>query len=306
MTPQPVQNDHVVVCIPYYKCQKYIRRAVLSILNQTHRNLTVAVVNDADFNTPPWPVLADITDPRLVRYDLMENKGPFFITQLVLNVTRSPYFLIQDSDDWSHPQRVAYLLMAVKHERSDLAISAQPQIMAEANGRQSLAEIRWLEKKHGTGTEAGSRFKINTKINSDLRYRSPHHGLFKTDTLQKIGGYHPGYRINYDSLVPNLILMTGKISHVPVPLYYRFVRGESLTHSRETGVKSAAAAREQQMSKMLYNVCYENYQKHLKGHFGKDALLSSFRHTLKSTVDHATRKSLIGETARFGSLIGAL
>src|SRR5579859_5430453 len=98
----------VTACIPTYRCTRYLRDAVLSLLNQTYPFLRVVVINDGDPN-PPWAALADITDPRLLRFDLKENRGPYFALAVALEATPDPFFLIQDADDVSAPNR-AYSL----------------------------------------------------------------------------------------------------------------------------------------------------------------------------------------------------
>src|SRR6516162_10435922 len=103
----------VVACIPYFRCQKYIRRSVVSLLGQTYKDIVVVVLNDADLETPPWPMLSDIRDSRLIRFDLSHNRGPYFASQVLLSASRYPYFLVQDADDFSHTERVALLLQAM-------------------------------------------------------------------------------------------------------------------------------------------------------------------------------------------------
>ncbi len=58
----------VAVSIPFYRCRALLRRAVVSILNQTYTNLILVVVNDGD--QPPWEVLDDIKDSRPFKFDL--------------------------------------------------------------------------------------------------------------------------------------------------------------------------------------------------------------------------------------------
>src|SRR5690606_4514374 len=97
----------VVVSIPCFGCHRYIARSVESILQQTYTDIQVVVVNDGD-PRPPWEALSHIDDPRLVRFSLPENYGPYFAHAVVLAATSSPYFLVQDADDWSDPERIAH------------------------------------------------------------------------------------------------------------------------------------------------------------------------------------------------------
>ena len=62
-------NLAVTASLPYFNARGYIRRAVESLLAQSHSNITVVVVCDGD-PRPPWPELAHIRDPRLVQFAL--------------------------------------------------------------------------------------------------------------------------------------------------------------------------------------------------------------------------------------------
>src|SRR5258708_34328454 len=110
----------ITACVPYFRCNSHIRRAVESLLVQTQQNLRVVIINDGDPN-PPWDCLADIDDSRLVRTTLTSNRGPYFATSVVLNATPDQYLLIQDADDWSAPGRVSRLLSQMMCDRSDFA-----------------------------------------------------------------------------------------------------------------------------------------------------------------------------------------
>src|SRR5208282_5726799 len=94
-----------------------------SLLTQTHRSLTVVVINDGDLD-PPWARLAHIWDPRLVRFNLNANHGPYFATAVALNATSASFLLIQDADDWSSPNRVEVLLSNLQEHHTDFAFSA--------------------------------------------------------------------------------------------------------------------------------------------------------------------------------------
>lgn len=291
-------DRRVTACIPYYRCKRYIRRAVLSLLAQTHRELMVVVVNDGDPD-PPWSMLRDITDPRLVRYDLKSNRGPYFVTAAVLNACATPYLLIQDADDWSAPKRVERLLHALERDRSDFSVSAAPQFIETAQGHR-IVEVRWRYSTHEA--DAGN-FVIHHRITSSFKYRAPHHGLFRKSSLHAIGGYYGGLRISYDTLVPNLILMIGRVSHVPENLYYRLLRPGSLTHGSMTGIGSAGAKRESEMQRCLYQACFASYRKFLNGSLSASEFAASIRSRCASRVSAAERHMLQMETQRLSTVV---
>src|ERR1039457_1012362 len=81
----------ITVSLPYFSDRPFLRRAVESVLGQTHGDLTLIVVNDGDL-PEPWDLLADINDPRLVRFDLGAHRGRFFADAVALAPVSLPYF----------------------------------------------------------------------------------------------------------------------------------------------------------------------------------------------------------------------
>jgi glycosyltransferase involved in cell wall biosynthesis len=293
-----LRDARVTACVPHFRCQRYIRRAVLSLLAQSHRNIDIIVVNDGD-PEPPWDQLADIRDRRLIRFCLTANRGPFFATEVALKATSAPYFLIQDADDWSDPKRVERLLLALQQDGSDLAISAEPQFVETPQGVQ-IVEVRWgsISLRRDAG-----KFVVHPHITPSFKYRAPHHGLFRSASLRAIGGYYGGLRITYDTLVPNLILMTGRISHVPDRLYFRLLRRESLTHDSQTGAGSANARRELDVQRYLYRACYSYYRRFLDGSVTAPQLAASIRSICSSYVMPSDRVALSMETRRLSKIL---
>jgi glycosyltransferase involved in cell wall biosynthesis len=293
-----MDSRHVTACIPYFRCKRYIARAVESILAQTYRNLTVVVINDGD-KDPPWRELSHIKDTRLVRFNLQANRGPFFATEVVLRAISSPYFLIQDSDDWSSPERVELLLTRLEREKADLAVSTQP-VYEEKNGRQALHSVRW---SGAPGPLADMRFRVDRKITAQFRYRVPHHGLFRTASLRKIGGYYAGIPTKYDTLLTNLILMTGKVSHENAGLYHRLWRNESLTHSSSTGVGSRQGNSELSKMSQIYRACFLHYSAFLSGKTNCQVLGAKIRNICFNGITRVEHKWLTWESQRLAGLI---
>jgi hypothetical protein len=250
-------------------------------------------VNDGD-PQPPWDQLSDIRDPRLIRFGLKNNYGPFFATAVTLNATSAPYFLIQDADDWSAPTRAEQLLQALERDRSDLAVSAEPQFVETPAG-QRVVGVRWSSAS--CDANAGD-FVVHQRITSKYKYRAPHHGLFRSSSLRAIGGYYAGLRISYDTLLPNLILMIGRISHVRANLYYRLLRPHSLTHDKRTGIGSSRAKKELLVQRQLYRSCFSSYRLFAEGLLSAPQLTATIRRICGANVSLADRNALIVEANR--------
>jgi glycosyltransferase involved in cell wall biosynthesis len=287
-------DRRITACIPYYGCGQYVRRAVECLLGQTHQNITVVVVNDGDSH-PPWRWLTDIRDPRLVRFDLAGNYGPYLATAVVLNATSAPYFLIQDADDWSPPGRAACLLDRLERDGSDLAVSAQIHYRETSAGAQTVG-VRWYGIS--AGGRAGQPFVVRPRLTPQFLYRAPHHGLFRAASIRHVGGYYGGFRVSYDSMLTNLILMTGRVSHIAQPLYYHLVRPGSLTQSPATGMKSRFRLETDRAIAALYERCYNLYLAYLRGKTDSTHLARGIRDFVANNIPAENARQLGMETAR--------
>ena len=286
---------HVMACIPYYRCQQYIRRAVESLLAQTYPELTVVVVNDGDTLTPPWAPLNHIDDPRLVRFDLPVNRGPYFANALVLHATEAPYFLVQDADDWSEPERVALLLKKALREKSSFVLSSQN----ERNENDEIIGMRWAASDELN--KSGFAFKHS--LSAEFRNNAGHHGLFRSKDLLNLGGYYGGFKINYDVFLTNLVLMTGKISHVDRPLYNYFVRRESLSRGREFGFRSAERAAVIRELSEFYGKAYDLYCRFRNGALPSAAFLAALREICAANIREEDRIALRIEMTRLEKIL---
>jgi predicted O-methyltransferase YrrM len=278
----------VTVSIPYFQCKPYICRAVESILGQTYDNLILVVVNDGD-PAPPWDQLAHIDDPRLVRCDLAANHGRYFADAVVLNATTDPYFLVQDADDWSEPRRVALLLEVLLKEDADGAISAAYQYGIEND---------IITKKRRSSFAA-----LKRPLTEVLDHPANHTGLFKAEALRNIGGYYGGFRIGYDTLIVNLLLMTGKISYVNKPLYNTLLRPDSLTHHQTTGKGTHARLAIAQHLQNIYREIYKVYTQYLHGDVSKENFMLFIRQTCHRNISKEDKKIFHKESEKLRNLL---
>ncbi len=279
MQTAAVPAADVTISIPCHRSGPYIAQAVESLLGQTYRNLTVVVVNDGDPD-PPWPLLAHLGDPRLVRFDLSANYGRYFADAVVLEWTTSPYFLVQDSDDWSDPKRVETLLLELRRQHAGAAVSAR------------------LVEGVGASQEVQQWPLVGTPLADRMEHRINHQGLFRVDALRRVGGFHPGFRIGYDTLLMNLLEMVDRVVAVDTPLYYARVRPGSLTTSPDTGFGSRQRAAAHGRLERLYTHALQVYRRYLTGATGADELAGAIRRLVLGSSRPADVAALRTEVTR--------
>lgn len=99
-----VAESLVSVTVLAFNHGKYIGQAIQSVLDQTHRNLEVVVVNDGSTDDTA-DVLNRLADPR-VRVFHQANLGPSVAANRALSECRGKYVAIMAGDDLLPPQRI--------------------------------------------------------------------------------------------------------------------------------------------------------------------------------------------------------
>jgi glycosyltransferase involved in cell wall biosynthesis len=306
----PRPEPTVTACIPYYAGKRYIRRAVEGLLAQTHRDLRVIVMNDGDKDLP-WDQLASLQDPRLVRFSLTRNHGgPFFANAVVVRAISSPWFLVQEQDDWSDPRRVEYLLHLAKSCHADAALSAQVFHRENVDGSSTPVSVKWTHLGRCVcpicppGSHCQQCF-VDVELTDQYRHRAPHTALFRAELLRRIGGYYAGLHLHFDSLLMNLVMMTGSIVHTACPLYHRLLRPDSITHAPSTGFSSRASWAERKTIASLYESSFGEYKRYLRGQISSEGLTDSIRRRCQSQVATQEWQELAYETNRLSAHLDA-
>ena len=134
-----IYTDKLVsVIVPVYNSEEYIAENLLSILNQTHENLEVIMVDDGSTDNSK-KIIKDIAfkDSR-VRYIFQKNQGAPTARNNGLRHARGDFLYFIDSDDRISNQAVSNMLKSFSDTGSDMVIG-QYQNMDE-KGR--LKEIQ--------------------------------------------------------------------------------------------------------------------------------------------------------------------
>jgi glycosyltransferase involved in cell wall biosynthesis len=256
-------RNWVTVCVPVYRAKRYLRQSVISLLNQTYQWLRVFVINDGDPDLP-WSELADIGDPRLLRFNLATNRGPYFANAIALEATHDSLLLVQDADDVSVPHRLESLLRIMRRDASTFAFSTLGQFHDDRSKGLVLDPPLYSTAP-------------SIPPGPELESRIPHHGLYSVCALKQLGGCFGGFEFGYDELLTNLILLTGSVSWTPEPLYWRRLRPDSLTRSPHTGMKSARRRELRTTMQAIYRLAYHDYCEYVERRISHDGFLRSIR-----------------------------
>lgn len=120
----------VSVIMPVFNAEEYLHTAIDSILAQTWTNIEVLVVDDCSSDGTANIVKEyERIDSRVKYIKTKKNGGAYTARNLALSIAEGEYVTTNDSDDWSHPQKIE---IQVKHliENPEIIGNTSQQVRA--------------------------------------------------------------------------------------------------------------------------------------------------------------------------------
>lgn len=116
-------NDLVSVVVPIYNAEKYLKKCLDSIVNQTYKSLEIILLNDGsiDGSDGICREYADI-DSR-IKYIKKENSGQSDTRNYGIDIANGQYIYFMDSDDYIDEGYLEYAINEIHSENADLIIT---------------------------------------------------------------------------------------------------------------------------------------------------------------------------------------
>ena len=114
-------NELISVIVPVYNVEKYLRKAVQSIQNQTYKHLEIMLINDGstDSSGNICDELAN-SDSRIVVIH-KKNGGVSTARNEAQKLAKGNYVIYVDSDDYIHEEMIQSLYEQLIAENADVS-----------------------------------------------------------------------------------------------------------------------------------------------------------------------------------------
>ncbi len=212
--PTSLDGPLVSVIVSCFNGERYLTAVLRSLLQQTHANLEVLVVDDCSTDHTAELVNALARSDSRIR--LLRNKrnvGTYVSRNRALRAARGVYVTTQDADDWSHPERIEQQVRLLEENRQAVACYCVGVRMSE-QGRFELVRPGTL---------------LRATCYPSLMYR-------RVAALQMVG-YWDCVRVEADAeYIERLVRLYGKrvVAACPRPLIVQLRRDGSLTTAATT------------------------------------------------------------------------
>lgn len=240
----------VSVIIPCFNVEKYVEKAITSIVNQTYKNLEIWIVDDGSTDDSLRKINS-IKDRRIKVIAYKENTQKIGAVNEVLQKVNGDYIAFQDADDWSEKNRTEEQIKEFFRE-SQLGICFTNY---KCRGRQTFLP----EKISLTSEELRNEF-FNFYKKDTIRHPTVCGTMMiSRAALEKTKGYNPYFtgRVAEDIHWIYRILKDFKGITVDNPLYNYRLRKDSLTQIQSIGINAKYAYSWQLLSKIIHRDVYE-------------------------------------------------
>lgn len=136
--------EKVSVIIPVYNCEKYLKRCVMSVLNQTLKEIQLILVDDGSTDGS-GKICDELSDSRIIVIHKENGGGAGATRNLGLEKATAPYVMFMDSDDWMQANMIEEMYNAISLQKVDLVICGYRNIFVE--DRESKLNYDSIPKK---------------------------------------------------------------------------------------------------------------------------------------------------------------
>ena len=214
----------ISVIVPIFQVEKYLKKCISSIIDQSYHNLEIILVDDG--STDNCPAICDQYKEEDSRVKVIHKKngGLSQARNVGLKFAKGDFIGFVDSDDWIEPNMYEVLLTTMLKVNADIAVCScqfEPK-----SSRTIFKDIKSYEIQQYSSEDA-LRYILSGKnvINFYVWNK-----LYKRKILTDIT-FSEG-KIYEDSLWTPLVIGNAKIIVcIDYPLYHYLYRSESLSHN---------------------------------------------------------------------------
>lgn len=110
----------ISIIVPVYNAEKYIERALKSLINQSYKNIEILCIDDGSKDNS-YNIIKEFKDERIKLFK-QENSGPAKARNVGLSNSKGEYIMFCDADDWYEPNMCELMLKTMINQNVDFII----------------------------------------------------------------------------------------------------------------------------------------------------------------------------------------
>lgn len=280
----------ITVIIPVYNVEKYIRKCLDSIINQTLKDIEIIIVNDGSPDNCQ-SIIDEYAkkDDRIISL-IQENGRQGKARNNGLKHAKGEYISFIDSDDYIETNMLEKMYNKAKEEDSDIVICSNYHIYETTNIKESIFIDEELMED-----------SINNKKNKLLNIISPCYKIYKRSLLLN-NNISFMEKLYYEDLAFSLksLVLANKISYVNEPLYYYIIReGSTMTSTNVIKNLDIIKAFEDVITFLKNNKLYEKYYSEIEFMAIDNLYISTIVRVIRSNASKNKKNEIISKLLKY-------
>lgn len=208
--------------IPAYNVEKYIKKCLDSVLNQTYNNYEIIIINDGSTDNTS-KILESYKSNKKIKIINQENKGLSSARNTGVSNAKGDYILFIDSDDFIEKELLETLNKTIKDE--DL-IRFQIRTLDETN--KIIKEYKEETFNNLNGIEAFNKLSKYNLVELAVCYAYKKETFLKNNYRFEEKTYHEDF-----GLIPYIIISSKKVTSINYIGYNYLQRKNSIMNNTE-------------------------------------------------------------------------
>lgn len=215
------KNDLISIIVPCYNVEKYVEKAINSILGQSYENIEILAVDDCS-SDKTYEILLELNKKYSNKIRVIKNKknkGAAYSRNVALKQAKGKYIGFIDPDDYIDKDYYKNLYEKMIEDNADISIT--DIVLVDEKGNVLNGPIRCYN---------GEELNIENVLNCGL-VASPCNKLFKKNVIEKFPFLEGKMNEDVASIIPALVNSKEKLTYVNGEKYYYVQRKNSAQNS---------------------------------------------------------------------------
>ena len=257
----------ISVIVPIYNGEKYLKKCLDSILNQTLKDIEIICVNDGSTDGTAKILKKYSSKDNRIKVLSTENNGQGFARNLALNEANGEYIAFVDADDWIDSNSLKSLFLKAKHDDLDLLFFQMVNYI-DSSKKYVKTELYNHQCFEDNGINESTVF--NLRDVHDFLFKipvCPVSKLYKTEFLKSNGFKFPEGMLFEDNVFfYNNFFKCSRAGFLKKHLYYRRRHENSVTQTFDESKFDIIKVTNKMLSLFLDNNMYDLFKVDLINH----------------------------------------
>lgn len=218
----------ISIIVPVYNVEKYLKRCVDSLINQTYKNLQIILVDDGSQDN--CAAICDEYSKADSRITVIhkKNAGVSAARNSGLDIAEGDYVGFVDSDDYIHPEMYEFLLRAIEENNGDMSLVWYEFVYEDDNNNLlNCCQEYSVGKVYGNNEDA-----VMALYNREFRINvGPWNKLYKKNIFKDLRYPTDKIRGEDESVIHIILSSCNKVVVLKNKMYYYFHRNGSVMNS---------------------------------------------------------------------------